>query len=164
MTQFFRPPTPMPAPQALIEKARYLDEEEEEEEEAGEDIVEAHNKANAVLRNGGYVALAQTDNAADLGTIPGVPTISEEQWTAIRSSSTTGSVVSFASAAFAATHQHNHHRFLTRKVRTLLFLSVPVALAAFHLITHQMGLFPGSEASGLWSEEPGVAPISNPSL
>lgn len=165
----------MPSPQALMEKADYFDEEEEE----GEDIVEARHSsiANAVphitvtspARHGEYVTLAQDDDEVEQ-TIPGVPTISEEQWTAIRSSSfsATGPMALPTSTTLAGMHQHNH-RLLTRKVRTLLFLSVPVALVAFHLITHQMGLFPGSGGSGLdnaglWADESGVTPIGGPSL
>jgi len=156
-----------------MEKADYFDEEEEE----GEDIVEAHhssvtntiprNTVTSPARHGEYVALVQDDSEVDQTTIPGVPTISEEQWTAIRSSSssTTGPIALPTSATLAGTHQHNHW-LLTRKVRTLLFLSVPVALVAFHLITHQMGLFPGSglDNAGLWADESGATPIGGPSL
>jgi hypothetical protein len=156
-----------------MEKADCFDEEEGE----GEDIVDS-SIANAgpritmtnPVRHGEYAALAQDDDDDEQTTIPGVPTISEEQWMAIRSSpfSATGPIALPTSTTLAGTRQHSH-RLLTRKVRTLLFLSVPVALVAFHLITHQMGLFPGFgggglDNAGLWADESGATPIGGPSL
>jgi hypothetical protein len=162
----------MPSPQALMEKADYFDDENEEEE----DIAEARHSSivNSIpritvtspARHGEYVALTQDDEEVEPMTIPGVPTISEEQWTVIRSSSSAAGPINFStSTTLAGTHTHNH-RLLTRKVRALLFLSVPVALVAFHLITHQMGLFPGSGDSAfddgrrMWSDESGATPLA----
>lgn len=114
------------------------------------------------MTNGDYQILSQDDEEAEVvEPIPGVPTISEEQWCSIRTSSSETGTGPIA----LPINGHVHSRLLTRRVRTLLFLSVPVALVAFHLITHQMGMFRGDSVAGFWSEESmEPTPIGGPSL
>jgi len=156
---FFRRPAPMPSAQALLEKAEYFDDEEDIADEA-----KRNNIPRIVVTSGDYHAIRQSEDADDeiLPVIPGVPTISEEQWSNIRASS---NEIGTGPIALPMDGHHQPSRLITRRVRTLLFLSVPVAIVAFHLITHQMGLF-RVDAPGFWPDESmeAATPIGGPSL
>ena len=112
------------------------------------------------MTSGDYHALRQSEDDEILPLIPGVPTISEEQWSTIRASSSETGTGPIA----LPMDGHQPTRLITRRVRTLLFLSVPVAIVAFHLITHQMGIF-RVDTPGFWPDESMEAtPIGGPSL
>jgi hypothetical protein len=152
MRSFFRRPTEQ---SSLLEKADYFSEEEE-------DIAEGRYVSVSVqgTGNGGYSAVPQSEVET---SIPGVPTISERDWTTISAASTSNGystqTIMLVSSSSGASHRPS---FITRRVRTLLFLSVPIALVAFHLISHHIGLFrvSGMDGAGMWTEEP--SPLSGP--
>lgn len=154
MRSFFRRPAEQPS---LLEKADYFSDEE--------DVTEGRYVSVHPRTNGGYQALPQSDADGIDGAIPGVPVISERDWTTlsaapVTSGYTTQPIMLLPSGA-GGSHRPS---FLTRRVRTLLFLSVPIAVVAFHLISHHMGLLPvvGMDGAEVWTEEP--TPISGPVL
>lgn len=165
MRSFFRRSAPPPSTQTLLEKAEYFDNEDDITESRQDDS----NVPRIIVTSGEYRAVSQHDDdeedRVDDEPIPGVPTISEEQWSTIRTSPSEHGTGPIALPLDLNMHQLQHHRLLTRRVRALLFLSVPVALVAFHLITHQMGIFRPENSAGFWADQPMEAtPIGGPSL
>jgi hypothetical protein len=152
MRSFFRRPTEQ---SSLLEKADYFSEEEEDIAEGRYISVNVRGSGN-----GGYSAVPQSEVE---GEIPGVPTISERDWTTISAAPTSSGYstqpIMLVSSSSGAPHRPS---FITRRVRTLLFLSVPIALVAFHLISHHIGLFrvPRVDGAEMWTEA--STPLSGP--
>ncbi|CAG7848804.1 SubName: Full=Uncharacterized protein {ECO:0000313/EMBL:CCA68143.1} [Serendipita indica DSM 11827] len=145
-------------------------------------------------RNGGYVSIPQDeemgcdirrrslsqeseDEEEDIvmdAIVVGVPTISEQDWTALNMPSgpllvqNTGSVMGMHdSTAPTLMVGGGRPSFLTRRMRTLLFLSIPVALVGLHFFNHYMPSFFGSPDIGAqestWFDVPS-APLSGPTF
>lgn len=115
----------------------------------------ARSRSRAI-RNGGYVALPQSDDDEEVD-IPGVPTITEQTWTNINAEQL--QQMQLNPMMLESGSGLRTGRF-SRRTRTMLFLCVPVALVAFHLITHHLGFIPGAH---MWAE-PSETPLGGPSL
>lgn len=154
MRSLFRRPTEQ---STLLEKEEYYQEEE--------DISEGRyvSRRSDEGRNG-YTMIPQMEEVE--GEIPGVPTISERNWTTISAASASSGYATqpIMLPSSALESYHSRPSYLTRRARTLLFLSVPLALIAFHLISHHIGLFPGSghgmDEMEPWMEQP--TPVGMP--
>jgi len=148
MRSFFRRPTEQ---SSLLEKVDYFSDEEE-------DIAEGRYVSVSVLGtgNGGYSPVPQSE-----AEILGVPTISERDWTTISAASPSNGY-SAQPIFLVSPSPSGTSPSIRRRVRTLLFLSVPIALVAFHLISHHIGLFyvSGMDGAEMWTEVP--SPLSGP--